>query len=271
MDITTTDHSQPGDVTGAPGRERVRAVLRHGIKRGLDFLLPPQCLGCRGRISEHPGLCSTCWSEMDFIERPLCERTGQPFAYDPGPGIVSAAALAKPPVWERARAATAFGSTSRSLIHALKYRDRHDAAALMARLMRHAGAELLAGADLIVPVPLYRTRLWQRRFNQAALLGAGLSKATGIAMAADALQRVRATRSQVGLSNTDRRRNVRGAFIVGEQVREVLPGARVVLIDDVITTGATAGGCVNALLGGGAAQVDVLAFALVCGPARVDI
>ncbi len=208
---------------------------------------------------------------MEFIQRPLCERTGQPFAYDPGPGIVSAGALAKPPAWHRARAATVFGTASRTLIHALKYRDRHDAAALMARLMRHAGAELLTDADLIVPVPLYRTRLWQRRFNQAALLGAGISKMSGVAMAAQVLKRVRATRSQVGLSNMDRRRTVRGAFVVAGETEAALAGARVVLIDDVITTGATAGACVTALLDGGAARVDVLAFALVCGPARVDV
>jgi ComF family protein len=245
-------------------------VLRSGGGRALDFVLPPQCLVCRGRVSEHPGLCASCWTQIEFVRQPLCDRTGQPFAYDPGPGIVSAAALAKPPPWHRARAAAAFGPGSRSLVHALKYRDRHDAAALMARLMAHAGADLLGEADMIVPVPLFRLRLWQRRFNQAALLGTAIAKLSGVPMGVDVLRRQRATRSQVGLSNKDRRRNVRGAFALDNQGHEVLAGARVVLIDDVITTGATVGACASALLGGGAARVDVLAFALVCGPARVD-
>ena len=271
MDITINDDSEVAEAVAEPWHERLQRLLRFGARQGLDFVLPPQCLACRGRVSVHPGLCATCWSEMEFIQRPLCERTGQPFAYDPGPGIVSAAALAKPPAWSRARAATVFGPASRTLIHALKYRDRHDAAALMARLMRHAGDEMLRDADLIVPVPLYRMRLWQRRFNQAALLGAEISKMSGVPMAVHMLRRARSTRSQVGLSNADRRRNVRGAFVVGDQARETLAGARVVLIDDVITTGATAEACVTALLGGGASQVELLAFALVCGPARVDV
>ena len=259
------------DVSAGRRFRQLPALWRSGLRRGLDFVLPPQCLNCRARIWEHPGLCAACWAEMDFIQRPLCERTGQPFAYDPGPGIVSAAALAKPPVWDRARAATVFGPVSRTLIHALKYRDRHDAAALMAALMRNAGAGLLQGADLIVPVPLYRMRLWQRRFNQAALLGAEVSRLSGVPMAAQVLHRARSTRSQVGLSNKDRRRNVRGAFVIGDRAEASLEGARVVLVDDVITTGATAGACVSALLDGGASRVDVLAFALVCGPARVDV
>lgn len=249
----------------------LRGMAAKAPLRLLDFLLPPQCLSCAQRTSEHPGLCAACWSEIEFIGAPCCDRTGLPFAFDPGEGVVSAVALARPPVWQRARAAAAFGPVARGLIHALKYRDRLEAASLMARLMAGAGQELLADADLIVPVPLYRARLWQRRYNQAALLAVELSRLSGVVHATDLLQRARATRSQVGLNITDRRRNVRGAFTLPGNAKAAIAGRRVLLIDDVITTGATAGACAKALLDGGAAEVDVLAFAMVTNPMRVDI
>lgn len=272
--IATADNhaatDDPVTAVAAPVLSLARGAFGHAVRHIVDFVLPPQCLGCRKRISEHPGLCAECWSQIEFISSPCCDRTGHPFAYDPGPGIVSATALAKPPAWTRARAATVFGEVARELIHALKYRDRLDAARLMGRMMTTAGTALLAEADVIVPVPLYRRRLWQRRFNQSALLGSAISGASGVPVIADGLVRTRATRAQVGLSNRDRRRNVRGAFVVAPGSQQRLAGARVVLIDDVITTGATVGACTQALLDAGAADVDVLAFALVTGPARVD-
>lgn len=251
--------------------QRAREYARQAPSRILDFLLPPQCLGCRARVSAHPGLCAACWSDIEFIEHPCCDRTGLPFAYDPGAGVVSAAALAKPPQWQRARAAACFGPVTRNLIHALKYRDRLEAATLMARLMARAGGALLRDADVIVPVPLYRARLWKRRYNQAALLAYGLASASAVPVATDLLLRRRATRSQVGLNFKDRRRNVRGAFALANGTSSALSGRRVLLIDDVITTGATAGACARVLLDGGAADVDVLAFALVSNPLRVDL
>jgi ComF family protein len=138
--------------------------------------------------------------------------------------------------------------------------------ALFARWLQRAGAELLADADLIVPVPLYPSRLWWRRFNQSAMLATGLGRLTEIAVDCFVLQRVRRTTSQVGLSAEQRRRNVAGAFRVGPNLAPSLKGKNLVLIDDVITTGATAEACARVLRRAKAARVDVLALARAVEP-----
>jgi predicted amidophosphoribosyltransferase len=139
-------------------------------KAALDLLFPPACLHCRAAIAEHGGLCPRCWSGMAFIERPFCERLGEPFERDgSAPGMISLEAAARPPVFARARAVARYeGETARALVNRLKYYDRHDLAAPMGHWMARAGAELLTEADLIVPTPLHRMRLAERRFNQAA-------------------------------------------------------------------------------------------------------
>ncbi|MGE0210396.1 MAG: ComF family protein, partial [Parvibaculaceae bacterium] len=223
-----------------------------------DLLLPPQCLVCGTATSEANALCGTCWGKLRFITDPCCDRRGVPFAYDPGPGVVSAAALADPPVWDRSRAAVRFDDHSKRLVHDLKYHDRHHVAVLVARLMAAAGRKLLAEADVIVPVPLYRTRLWLRRFNQSALLAARLSAAVGVPWRSDLLFRLRPTAAQVGLGYRERAVNVKGAFAVPEERRFELKDRAVLLVDDVLTSGATANACAGALRKAGAARVDVL-------------
>lgn len=237
----------------------------------VDALLPPQCAACGARIAAHGHLCGACWRRLAFIERPFCERLGIPFAVDPGGPALSPAALADPPAYDRARAAVLFDDVSRTLIHGLKYRDRHDLADMMGRLMARAGADILAGADLLVPVPLHRGRLWARRFNQSVLLAAAVAAASGHTLAPDGLARVRATRQQVGLTADQRRRNVAGAFAVADAWRGGVAGRRVVLVDDVITTGATVEGCARTLHRAGAAGVDVLAFARVAQVVEMPI
>jgi len=175
--------------------------------------------------------------------------------------------MADPPVFGRARAAVLYDGTARDLVHRLKYDDRLDLAPTLARMMAGAGVELVAEADCLVPVPLHRWRLWRRRFNQAALLARGLSTLTGLPTDAQALARVKATRSQVGLTRAARARNLQGAFRVPEAARPGLQGRRVLLVDDVTTTGATANAAARALLRAGAAKVDLLTFALVAGEA----
>ena len=161
-----------------------RAGFFGGLKRlpqlAADLVLPPTCPGCGKAVGDGDALCARCWSAVRFIEPPLCPVYGTPFTHDLGEGIVSAEALADPPPFRRARSAAVYGDVARRLVHQLKYYDRPHMAQVMARTMRRAGHVLIPDISLIIPVPLYRWRLWQRRFNQAALLAASLSKLTGI-------------------------------------------------------------------------------------------
>jgi ComF family protein len=248
-----------------------RAGSRATWRAVIDFIVPPKCLGCRDGVTEPASLCLTCWSKLKLIEAPVCNIMGTPFAYDQGAGAVSAAALAEPPNWGRARAAVVYDEASRGLVHALKYRDTMEAGLLMARLMGRAGCELAAEADIIIPVPLHRFRLWSRRFNQAAFLSQQLARNFNKPLRADILVRRKATRSQVGLKQDERRKNVAKAFEVAPDGVSHIGGRRVLLVDDVMTTGATAGTCAAVLKKAGAAQVDVLTFALVIEPKRPHI
>jgi ComF family protein len=230
----------------------------------IDVLLPPVCPGCRAAVGRADALCAECWQAMPFIGEPVCAVYGTPFAYRIGEGIVSAQAIADPPPFEAARAAVRYGPEAQALVHALKYQDRHEVARVMATAMSRAGAPLLARSQVIVPVPLHRWGLWRRRYNQSQILAAGISRYSGVPNDPFLLQRRRKTRQQVGLSASERQANVRGAFTVPEHRRAELAGMRVLLVDDVYTSGATVKAASRALLGGGAAAVDVLTFANVC-------
>lgn len=177
--------------------------------------------------------------------------------------MISAAAAADPPKYDRARAVATFGPAMQRMVHALKYHDRHEGRRLFGRWMSLAGAELLRDAELIVPVPLHPWRLMARKYNQSAILAHEVSRLSGIPVAPVALVRVKRTPSQVGRTEAERRRNVAGAFAVPRLHRSRIEGRRVLLIDDVITTGATCGAATVALRRAGAARVDVLALALV--------
>jgi len=261
---------EPANIAAVSRRKRAADAARVVLRAALDLALPRLCAACREPV-EGQGLCPTCWAKLSFISRPYCERLGVPFVYDPGPGILSMEAIADPPAYRRARAAVRFDEISRALVHALKYGDRLDLAPMMGRWLGNAGRELLADADALVPVPLHWRRRWARRFNQSAVLAAAVSAASGVPVVAGALKRVKATAQQVGLSRTERAANVQGAFRVPPEGKGMVVGRRLVVVDDVLTSGATVEGCARTLLRAGAADVDVLVFARVADPARTSI
>jgi ComF family protein len=249
--------------TNVRGLARVRGGAVELVRKATDIALPPQCLSCDAPLADHGSLCPRCWAKLRLIEKPYCARLGIPFAYDLGPGALSAEAIADPPPFDRCRAVATYDDVARALVHGLKYRDRLDLAGWMAQWMLRAGADLLTDAAVVVPVPLHRRRLWRRRFNQSAQLGRVVAEAADKPFRPLALARVRHTAQQVGLSASERNRNVQGAFQVPPAARMDIAGRRVLLVDDVFTTGATARAATRALLRGGAAAVDVLVFARV--------
>jgi ComF family protein len=265
------------EATEAPARRlgRLRNVLRATLRLAVDVALPQLCAACREPV-DGAGLCPACWSKLAFIAPPYCERLGIPFPFDDGPGLLSLEAIADPPAYGRARAAVRYDDVAKKLVHALKYGDRLDLAPTMGRWMANAGRALTANADAIVPVPLHWRRLWARRFNQSALLAEIIAKESGQGgaqktVAHGALKRVKATPQQVGLDKSARAQNVQGAFRVPAEGKAQVAGRKLVLVDDVLTSGATIDACARALLRAGAASVDVLVFARVVAARRVPI
>ena len=180
-------------------------------------------------------------------------------------------AIADPPAFSRARAAVRYDDVARTLVHGLKYQDRVDLAPTLGRWMARAGGEILQDADAIVPVPLHWRRGWSRRYNQAGALAKVIGQIVNVPVAGRALARTRATPQQIGLSRSERAQNVQGAFAVPTGRRAAVEGRRIVLVDDVLTTGATLDACARALLRAKAKDVDVLVFARVVENARSPI
>jgi len=260
------------DAEASPSRSiasQLRGALRacrgawsHAAKLALDVALPTLCVACREPV-DGDGVCAGCWAKLSFMAPPFCPRLGIPFVYDPGSDLLSMEAIANPPAYARARAAVRYDDVARTLVHALKYQDRTDLAPAMGRWMARAGHELLDDADVLVPVPLHWRRAWGRRYNQSGALARVIERLTGVRMAPEALRRIRPTEQQIGLSRTQRASNVQGAFKVATDRQSLIAGRRVVLVDDVLTSGATVDACARALLRAKAASVDVLVFARV--------
>ena len=232
----------------------------------LNALLPPRCLACGGLVSAPGSLCPGCWRGIGFLAPPHCGICGLPFAYDPGPEVFCGACLRRRPDFDRARAVLRYDDHSRGLVLGFKHGDRTEAAPAFADWLERAGAELLAEADMVLPVPLHWRRLFARRYNQAALLAQALGRKTGLPYRPDLLQRRRHTPPQGRLSPAARKRNLRGAFAVEPRRRPEIRGRRLLLIDDVLTTGATLSACARVLRRAGAAQVDALVLARVVRP-----
>ena len=243
-----------------------RRTLRRTGLLALDMVLPPRCLRCGVTVDGVGALCPDCWGRMAFLGAPHCACCGYPFEFEMAPDALCAACMRDHPAFDRARAVLRYDEASRDLVLAFKHADRTDGAPAYGRWLARAGAELLPDADVIAAVPLHWSRLFARRYNQAALLALALGREAGLPAVPDLLARARRTPSQGRLSAAARERNVAGAFTVRPRHRAGLAGRRVLLVDDVLTTGATAEACARVLRRAGAAAVDVLTLARVVRP-----
>ena len=248
------------------------AHLGHGVRRAgaaaLDLLLPPHCVICGAQVEEPGRLCPDCFRQTGFVTEPCCVCCGVPFAVaaQGGPDRLCPSCRTVPPEFGRARAALRYDAHARRLILPFKHADRTEIAAALAPLMARAGAQLLRDAEVLVPVPLHRARLFRRRYNQAALLARALARIARIPALPDAMRRVRRTAPLGKHTAAERQAEVAEAFAVRASRTARIDGRRVLLVDDVLTSGATANACALALKAAGAVNVDVLAAARVPDP-----
>lgn len=250
-------------IRGVKTKGAVQDFAAHVARRALDFLYPPQCLCCEAHIEDANALCADCWRQMRAITKPMCPRLGLPFSVDMGPEALSAEAIADPPTFSRARAAFVYNATARRLVSRLKYEDRPELARFCARAMHLAGAELLTPQSVLVPVPLHYRRYVHRRYNQSTELCRELGRLGGYEIAPRLVRRHRATPQQVGLDAQQRRRNVQGAFRVDAAEAARFVGRPIVIVDDVVTTGATVRALAGVLTRSAFTKIDVLSFARV--------
>lgn len=238
--------------------------LKENARQAVDFILPPTCGLCREVVAQPGALCPSCWRSVSFIAAPWCGCCGVPFGTAIEEGTLCAPCLSAPPPYGKARAAMAYDETSRKLVSRFKYSDQTNLLPTLVPWLVRAAQELLP-VDVIVPVPLHRWRLLRRKYNQAALLALAVGDELGLPVDLFTLQRRRHTKPQVGMKREARLKNVRDAFVVTGNVT----GKTVLLVDDVLTTGATLEACSEALLNAGAAEVRVLTLARVIRPEQV--
>ena len=237
------------------------ALARAALRPILDFALPPRCPGCGTVTQEAHRFCLDCWSQLRFLGPPCCFRCALPFDYESGAEVACGRCLARPPAYDRLRAAVAYGEVSRKVALKLKYGGRPGVAETIARFMeRHLDNKDEA---ILAPVPLHRWRIWRRGYNQSALIADALARRTGREARLGLVERVKATPPLRGMGPREREQAVRGAFRIGAGHKAGLKGKEVVLIDDVYTSGATANACARVLRRAGAERVDILCWARV--------
>lgn len=245
---------------------QLRRAAGSAFRTLVDFALPPRCAGCGTIVDEVDSFCAPCWTKLDFLGAGGCARCGIPLAATEID--LCGACLARPPRLDRIRAAVAYGDISSSIAMRLKYGRKVALARTMSRYM-HPLLGDVSGDALLVPVPLHRTRLWSRSFNQSAIVAKALSRQSGIPVLVDALTRVRPTPPLKGMGIRQRRRTVAGAFRAQREAQ--LRGRTVILVDDVFTTGSTANACARVLKRAGAARVDLISWARVVRPAQLEL
>ena len=236
-----------------------------GIQTLIQTIFPPECLNCSARVETPFAICGSCWSDTPFILGACCDACGKPLPGEPLPDdvFVCDACLKVPRPWAKGRAVMEYNGVGRSLVLALKHGDRPDIARAAGPWMARAGANLLEPGAIIVPIPLHWMRLVKRRFNQAALLSHAFAKETGLQVAPTALIRSRHTPSQDGKGVEGRFLNVENAIVPHPKLDWMLDDATVILVDDVMTSGATFTAATEALLSAGAKKVSVLTLARV--------
>lgn len=225
----------------------------------LNVAFPPRCPSCSDQVEAQGNFCRPCFDTLKLIAKPYCAQCGVPFSFSIGEEAKCPDCLAEPPAYDGLRAVMVYDQVSAPLVSALKFRDQWAGLERYVQMMVAAAGEW--APEAIVPVPLHWRRLWRRRYNQSALLGFGLSKAMKVPCLPQGLKRVRATKPQMRLSRAERQQNVKGAFAVNEKAQQFLRDKTVLLVDDVVTTGATVHVCAEVLKKAGAKEVLVLALA----------
>jgi ComF family protein len=237
--------------------------VQQSLRAALDIVLPFRCAACGDIVAGEPGFCPACWKQLRFITSPHCFQCCEPFDLPVPPSTRCGVCLAQPPSWSMARAVWRYDSAARAPILRLKYGDRTDLVDLFAQHLTRKLEGIATDNCLLIPVPLHRWRIFKRTFNQSALLVQAIHKKSGMPASFTALIRTRNTRPQQGLTRAERLKNVHTAFRVPDTERARLTGRTVILVDDVVTTGATVEACARLLLRAGAADVRLLTLARV--------
>lgn len=235
------------------------------MNRLLDFLIPPHCVSCHGSMESDQGLCGACWRQIHFISNPYCHTCGLPlpFGDDNPTTMLCGPCTLEPPPYDLGRSCVAYDAHSKDLILRFKHGDHTSLTPFFVKWLEQTGKEIMVDVKFILPVPLHWTRLLKRRYNQAALLSKGLSHKTGIPYLPTTLKRIRATPPQGHLSKEERQKNVENSFSVSDKGANILEGQQVLLIDDVLTSGATIHACTKVLKNAGVTKVSVLTLARV--------
>lgn len=235
------------------------------MQAGLHLLYPPQCISCDARVTTDFGLCGSCWSGTPFLAGLVCDSCGVPLIGDEpeGRAVHCDSCRAEPPPWSRGRAALRYAGRARGLVLALKRGDRVDLAKAAAPWMVRALAPIAAPDMLVAPIPLHWMRLLRRSYNQSALLSREVARLSGLQHCPDLLTRKRNTASQEGRNKEARFANVKGSLVVSKSSAARVVGRHVLLVDDVLTSGATLHAATTALLAGGAREVCVLTLSRV--------